>query len=360
MRRRLGGSSGKGSLVNVGSLVKRYRRMHGMTQRELACIARVSVGALRDIEQGRTVHPRWELVHSLFGVLGLDEGQLAQPVRAQSRGERVRAVSMAGDGCRGAAAAHGVSIHVLGRLEAQRHGMPVALGSVRQQSVLGLLALEHDAGVHQDVIIEALWGDTPPKSAAAMVHGYIWRLRTILRSESERCGCGVLIATEGSRYRLDVTHEQLDLAAFLRLIRLARQAEVKGELVDARELYEKALVLWQGEVLADVDMLHDYPALIELTRAHADAVVRYAELASTAGASHMAMPHLRSLCRRDRFNEHAHAQLMTALAANGQLAAALDVYRRIRHRLRSELGIEPSSRLSAIHASILRQCVAGS
>ena len=360
MRRRLGESSGKGSPVNVGSLVKRYRRMHGMTQRELACVARVSVGALRDIEQGRTVHPRWELVHSLFGVLGLDEGQLAQPARPQLRGERGRTVSIPGDGCRGATAAHGVSIHVLGRLEAQRHGMPVALGSARQQSVLGLLALEHDAGVHQDVIIEALWGDAPPKSAAAMVHGYIWRLRTILRSESERCGCGVLIATEGSRYRLDVTHEQLDLAAFLRLIRLARQAEAKGELVDACELYEKALVLWQGEVLADVDMLHDYPALIELTRAHADAVVRYAELASTAGASHMAMPHLRSLCRRDRFNEYAHAQLMTALAANGQLAAALDVYRRIRHRLRSELGIEPSSRLSAIHSSILRQCVAGS
>jgi DNA-binding SARP family transcriptional activator len=246
----------------------------------------------------------------------------------------------------------GVQIDVLGPLAAWRQGARVALGSVRQRAVLGLLALHHGIGLHRDAIVDALWGEQPPASAVAEVQGYLSRIRRLLGVG--RAQAGTLIVTVGASYRLEADADQLDLAAFRRNVRDARHAEAHGEPGGACELYERALRLWRGDVLADVELLRGHAAVVELTRCRADAVLRYAALAAETGAHAAALEYLRELCARERLNEQAHGQLMIALAATGQQADALRTFGELRLRLDEELGIRPGAWLAQVHLQVLR------
>jgi transcriptional regulator with XRE-family HTH domain len=54
---------------DLGSIIRSRRTACGLTQRELAESAKVSIGTLRDIEQGRTRSPGWCVVSNLLHVL---------------------------------------------------------------------------------------------------------------------------------------------------------------------------------------------------------------------------------------------------------------------------------------------------
>jgi DNA-binding SARP family transcriptional activator/DNA-binding XRE family transcriptional regulator len=312
--------------TSMGALVRHYREQRGMTQRELADTTGISLGALRDLEQGRTLVPRWAAREELAAALGVREERRA-----------------------------GVRIDVLGPLAVWREGSRLALGSVRQRAVLGLLALHHGIGLHRDRIVDALWGEQPPASAIAEVHGYISRIRRLLGAGRVRAGAGTLIVTVGASYRLETGADQLDLAVFRRRVRDARQAGERGDLAAACESYEQALGLWRGDILADVELLRDYAAVVELTRCRADAVLRFAAAAAEAGGPSEALPYLRELCATERLNEQAHAHLMIALAATGRQADALRAFSELRQRLDEELGIRPGAWVAQVHLQVLRQ-----
>ncbi len=69
---------------------------------------------------------------------------------------------------------------ILGPVAGWRGGVPVALGPTRLRAVLTLLLLYADAGLSRADIVDALWADDPPGTAATMVHGYITRIRGLL------------------------------------------------------------------------------------------------------------------------------------------------------------------------------------
>lgn len=325
----------------MGALIKRYREEQRVTQLELAEAAGMSVGALRDLEQGRTRSPRWGTLEELAAVLGLGQAQ---------RAELTRAWQLTGGGSRGRPGRRprGVRIDILGPLTAWRDGTRLALGSARQRAVLGLLALHAGAGVHRDGIIDVLWGVRPPASAVAEVQGYVSRLRKLF-------GDGGAVSTSGACYRLATGTGQLDLATFRLLAAQARDAVAGPDPSAGCDLYEQALGLWRGDVLADVDLVRDHPAAVEAACLRADAVLGYAGAAVLTGAPARALPWLRELCGRERLNERAHASLMIALAAVGQQAAALGVFADLRHRLDAELGIPPSPVLADAHLRVLKR-----
>jgi DNA-binding SARP family transcriptional activator/DNA-binding XRE family transcriptional regulator len=334
----------------MGRLLRRYREARGLTQRELAAAAGMSLGSLRDLEQGRTRAPRWGTAEKLAAVLGLDPEQRAELARACSAvdapvlvPERQALPERQSGGC-----GRGWRIEVLGPLAAWRDGAAVVLGSARQRAVLGVLALHAGTGLHRDAIIDALWGERPPASAVPEVQGYVSRLRRILG------GSGLVVTIGGCCYRLNVATGglRLDLAAFWQLTRQAR-ADTRADPARACRRYEQALGLWRGDILADVDLLRGHPAAVEVIRERAEAVLGYAEAAVQARVPARTLPHLRGLCAGEPLNERAHAWLMTVLAATGQHAAALQVFTELRRRLDAELGILPSPVLAQAHARIL-------
>jgi DNA-binding SARP family transcriptional activator len=220
--------------------------------------------------------------------------------------------------------------------------------------VLGLLVLHHGTWLHRDAIIAALWGDTPPPSAVAEVLGYVNRLRDLLdpmRADRDRAG---LIASAGRAYQFCAERAAVDLTVAGRLGR--RAAESAGhDPVRACDLYDQALALWRHDPLADVDLLWQHPAVVALIRQRTGLVLGFATAAVAAGAPFRALRPLHELCAREPLHEQAHAQLMLALAAGGEQAAALAVFAGLRHRLDTELGVRPSPVLAGAHLAVLRQ-----
>lgn len=326
----------------------------GLTQEGLSAAAGVSIGALRDLEQGRTQCPRWGAVAVIAYALGMDRYQQAELASAWFGGQLGKDTGYAA--MEAEAWAHGpdLRIGVLGLLTALRAGAALGLGSLRQRAVLGLLALHWTTGVPRDVIVDVLWGERPPRSATAEVQAYVSRLRQLLDPGRTSHGRGGPVVLTGRYYRL-AEGIGLDVAEFGQLSRRADVASERREFRLACLLYERALSLWRGDVAADVDLLQGYPAAAEAARRRGDVVLRFARVAAAIGWYERPMPHLRAMCAREPFNEQAHAHLMTAMAATGQQAAAIQVFWQLRGRLDRELGIRPGPQLAAAHLRVLRQ-----
>jgi DNA-binding SARP family transcriptional activator len=301
--------------ADVGSLVRIRRRAAGLTQRELADLAQVSLGTVRDLEQGRTYRPRPGSMTRLAGALGLDAARLQTLTRSVPEpagpegGRRPRA--------------SGLQLKVLGPVEAWRDGTRAGLSEPRQRAVLGLLALNPDIPVHRATLIDALWPDDPPATAAHLLQTYVSRLRRVLDPGRPPRDPHGLLVSSGTSYRLRVTTDQLDLLAFRQLAADARAAAAAGEPGAACDAYEQALGLWRGEPAADVDALRGQPAAVQLSQARAAAALEYAQQAEQAGRAEWVLGHLAELAVREPLNEKACARLMLTLAALGQQAAAL-------------------------------------
>src|SRR5262249_19096297 len=152
-------------------------------------------------------------------------------------------------------------------------------------------------------LIDAVWGDDPPATAAQLVQTYVSRLRRVLdpgHPPRDRHG---LLVSDGTSYRLRVTEDQLDLLAFGQLADDARAAALAGEPGAACDAYERARGLGGGEPVADVDALRGHPAVIRVSRARTAAVLEYADLADRAGRAERALGHLADLAAREPLNE---------------------------------------------------------
>lgn len=321
-------------LGGARALIREQRVATGMTQRQLARAAGIGLGTLRDFEQGRTRSLRPRGLRQLSSILDLDLTQCQDsPLPDTGR----------------------IRIEVLGPLAVWRDRAQLMLGSARQRAVFGLLGLHWGTSLHRDAIIDALWGETPPASAVAEVQGYISRLRKLFAWDAGTKSDKLSIVTIGKSYQLTVDADQVDAAMFERLLRNARHAFAGKNYAHACALYERALNLWRGEVLGDIDLLRQQPAVTALSAKHSETVLAYATAARYAGAHQQVLPHLRALCAREPFNEQGHAHLMIALSANGQQASALRVFADMRCRLDQELGIAPSTVLAEAHIRVLRQ-----
>lgn len=269
----------------------------------------------------------------------------------------------------------GVLVEILGPMAAWRDGSRVRLGPARQRAVLGMLALHAGMTLHREAIIDLLWGDEPPASAAAQVQRYVSRLRRLLGvaptgtvdvPASQGTGTAEIVTTVGGCcYRLNAAAEgpgqfdagirwlRLDLTAFRQMTGEA-QDMARTSPAEACDKYEHALGLWRGDLLADVDLMRDHPAAVEVRRLRADAVLGLADAAAHAGVYNRVLPPLRWLCAAEPLDERAHANLMITLAAAGHQAAALRVFDGIRHRLATELSISPGAVLAHARDRVLR------
>jgi DNA-binding SARP family transcriptional activator/Tfp pilus assembly protein PilF/DNA-binding XRE family transcriptional regulator len=331
----------------LGTRLRRLRLTAGLTQRELADQAGMSVRALRDLEQGRVARPHPSTLAALAAALGLPEGESGLSPR-QARLVRVPA-QRDGDG-RGA-----LKIEILGPLQVWQGGLQIKIASSNVRTLLGLLALHSNQQVSLDHIVDILWGQEPPRTCRTIVHGCVRKLRGLLEPASSRHYPARLLALTGSGYRLGLGEDQLDLPGFDAAVRRATQASARGETGLALESLDKALRRWRGPILSDTPArLRQHPAAIAASRRRLDATLTYADLAISHGRYDAPLGRLQGLLAEEPLNEALAARLMLALAGRGQQAAALTLFHDLRTRLSEELGVQPGSDLQRAQLRILR------
>ena len=100
---------------------------------------------------------------------------------------------------------------MLGPLEAVHDGMQVPLGSRKQRALLAILLLRANEVVAPDALIDELWGERPPPSAAHTLQVYVSRLRSAFRQSGGDDG---ILVTRPAGYLLRVGFGELDLHRF--------------------------------------------------------------------------------------------------------------------------------------------------
>jgi DNA-binding SARP family transcriptional activator len=355
---------GDGPASGFGSLVRMYRHQAGLTQRQLAERAGLSVAALRDFEQSRR-RPRPQSLAALGSALGLDQDQTAALARAAALPRRhpgaVPSPRPPQDDCGCGRTAHspgrgsGLWLSALGPLEAWADGAPLYLGPPARRAVLAMLLMAPGAAVRQDTMVDVLWEGSPPRTAVGLVQAHVSRIRRLLNAHNRFEGDGGVIDSVRGAYRLRLPGKNVDLLVFRDLAARAAAARAGGDDVAAVECYEHAVGLWRGEPLADVDVLCGHPGITALRQELAGVLLRYAELACALGQYDRVIPRLRALADAEPLNEPAHARLMIALAGSGQQAAAIRVHEDVRTRLDRELGLSPGAELAEAYVRVLRQ-----
>jgi len=227
-----------------------------------------------------------------------------------------------------------IEISLLGTIEATSGGNAVDLGSPQQRALLALLAVRGGAVVGVDAIIDALWPEDPPPSAAKVVQTYVSRLRKALDQNT--------IERRGHGYVLDPARVAVDSLRFESLFREGRAAE--------------ALELWRGPALADVAearVLAQEAGRLEELRLRA--LERRIDEQLAAGDADTVVGELNALVATHPLRERLVGRLMHALYNAGRQAEALEVYGRARTALVAELGIEPGPELKDLQRRILVQ-----
>ena len=240
-----------------------------------------------------------------------------------------------------------MQLRVLGPVEASADHRSLALGGAKQRSVIAMLGLDANRTVSADHLVEGLWGEDAPPSAAKMVQNYVWRLRRVLGDDS-----GAEILTRGRGYELRIDPDAVDVRRFERLLEAGRAARDGPSSDAARE----ALALWRGPPLADVA---DEPFAASQIRRLEELRLEATELAIdadlAAGRHAEVAGEVEGLVVEHPLRERLHGQRMLALYRCGRQAEALQAFRDARRVLVEEVGVEPGPELRRLHDAILRQ-----
>jgi DNA-binding SARP family transcriptional activator len=248
--------------------------------------------------------------------------------------------------------------HLLGPLQVFHGDEPRTPSAPKQQALIALLALHPNRPLPAGRIIDELWGPRPPRSATAALHGYVTAVRRCLVHEGDPGGADPrrhpVLRTLPSGYVLLVEPEQLDLCRFRALAAQARTVADDGRCAAAGELFRRALGLWRGTPLADLDRigaLARHVARLEDERLLA--LEERIDVDLCQGRGREVVGEIEDLCLRHPLREGFHRQLMLALLTVGRRADALLGYTRAYRIMTDEAGIEPGPELRQLQQAIL-------
>ena len=243
-----------------------------------------------------------------------------------------------------------LEIRLLGPLEVSSQGRILELGGGRQRALLALLALHSNEVVSSDRLIEELWGERPPPTAAKVLQNLVSRLRRAIDPDDRE-----MLRTRPPGYVLRVDDDAIDARRFERLAAEGRQA-LETDPKQAATTLRQSLALWHGEALAE--FAYEPFAQTEIARLEelrVTALENRVEADLALGRHADVVPELQALTAANPMRERLCAQLMLALYRSGREAEALKVYRERRRNLDNEVGLEPSAALRQLEQAILTQ-----
>jgi DNA-binding SARP family transcriptional activator len=240
---------------------------------------------------------------------------------------------------------------LLGPLEIRAEEDWRGIGAPKWRSVLAALLINAGQIVPVDVLINQVWGETPPAKAGNLISIYVLRLRRLLGDTDS-----TLLVTRAPGYLLRLAPDDTDVQVFDALVREGRRAYAAGDPEQAAAQLAEALALWRGSPLADVPatMLVETEAerLAELRLDAAELRIK-AELGCSNHAQ--VIPELRRLLADNSLREGLWLLLMQALDGAGRHAEALDAYGQARSVIAEELGVDPGAELRQFYAHLLAE-----
>ena len=241
-----------------------------------------------------------------------------------------------------------VEYRILGPLDVSVDGRPVALGGRHQRALLALLLAQVNEVVPVDRLIDGLWDEAPPETAANIVQGYVSQLRKLLGRET--------IVTRGRGYALIAADGALDLQRFEQRAAAGTAEHAAGRPEAAAAELRAALAVWRGPALSDlVDLPAVRPIAVRLDELRLAALERRIGADLECGNAAEAAAELDPLIAEHPLRERLRALQMRALYRCGRQADALAVYRAARETLVDELGLEPGAELQELERAILRR-----
>ena len=237
-----------------------------------------------------------------------------------------------------------VELGVLGPLQVRKGGAPVPIPGAKPRAILTMLGLRSGSVVPADTLIELLWGNEPPRTAAKALQTHISSLRRSL-------GDGFVL-TEGTGWTLGTTG--IDAFWYRSAARMGRDAAAAGDTSLAVARFDEALTLWRG-----TPELPDSPrGTSEKTRwleGHAALVEDRADGLLATGRAAEIVGELEAAVADAPLRERRWGQLMLALYRAGRQGESLGAYQRARSLLADELGVDPGPDLRRLEAAIVAQ-----
>jgi len=243
-----------------------------------------------------------------------------------------------------------------------------AWGREKALHVLQFLVCQRGRLVHREQILEALWPDSPPHTAAISLRVALSALRKALAShpapgphtpvqynQGDLVGVGEFIRREGEYLQLDLSAGVgVDVDEFARLLRKAKTLEGSDPDAALRH-YESALALYHGDFLEE----NLYAEWAGEEREHAlveylSAAERLARLWVHRGDYERGARWANAILAKDPLWEEAYVLLMECHWKQGNRALAARIFEQCSKRLREALRIEPSPRTQALFETIVR------
>jgi DNA-binding SARP family transcriptional activator len=240
-------------------------------------------------------------------------------------------------------------IRLCGVLEVTVGGRRVesALAGGQVRLLVTYLVLNRDRAVPRDELVAAVWDDHVPADPAAALRSLLSRVRGAL-GEDVLTGRHELrlVLPEGAS--VDVERARADLEC-------ARAAAARSDYADAAMSARAAAAALAERLLPGHDAAWIEEARRELADRRVDALRCLAESGLAIGGSELdaARRAAEAIVAAEPLHETGYRLWMESHARAGDLAAALQVYDRVRCVLRDELGTAPGPELQELHGRLL-------
>lgn len=242
------------------------------------------------------------------------------------------------------------SIQILGPLEVTGSAGPAPFSGLKAKAVLALLALNAERPVTTQALVQMLWRDAPPASAANAVQVYIAAVRKVLAHTQD-----IIVETLSGGYCLHAPPAALDRDRFMRAIDDAHTAMVQGDRNAAAEAYARALAESRGPALFglyEFDELRVAGGMLDEIDLSVFAEHCANEIVLGRGAK--MLPELEQRARKHPFREDLWYLLVLELYRVNRQTEALAALRSIRFTLADQLGVDPGRRLQELERRILQ------
>ncbi|WP_299482672.1 AAA family ATPase [uncultured Roseibium sp.] len=227
-----------------------------------------------------------------------------------------------------------LTIRLLGGCDMRIDNQPLTLPTRHCALILAFLAAEHEIEHSRARIANLFWSDRGEDQARGSLRQALYQLRKAF----EPFGLAPLTSTAKS---ICLNREQIWCDVHdLQNGHIGSLSDFRGDFLLGWEISAPEFSDWMAEKRADLRTI--------VSDLSASAI----EDADRSGDFVALTRHAQRLVKLDPFSEDHVRRLMTLFARNGEVASAVDTYRRLEERLSSELQVSPSNETRALLAEI--------